>query len=457
MAQTTEAKSLFGKKLISIFESSAKQIDHLIEKSFLPEPLKNKGILGGILLVIVILLLVLFSGGSGQNLPTYKVTKGDFLVSITENGEIRARNSKSISAPRIRGNLKIVYLIPEGTYVHPGDVICKFDPSEVMTSLRDAETKLELALSNKDKTLASQKATLAQMESDYKSAELSFELSKLKLEQVKFEAEAVQQQAKLEHEKNILSFEKAKQERESKKIILKSEMNVQDVEIRQRQSDVEKAKKDMENLTVKTPSEGLAVYGQNWANQGRKFAIGDAPWGGMEIVSLPDLSSMESLINVNEVDVSKVKPGQKVLVRLDAFQDSTFSGTITHVASIGKNKETNSNIKVFEVLIEINERSDILRPGMTTSNKLIINEIPDCVYVPYEAVFDKDDNKIVYVKNGSDFDERAVELGEKGEDYIVVRKGLLAGEEVSLVDPALEPASSDSEKQKDINIPANGN
>ena len=161
---------------------------------------------------------------------------------------------------------------------------------------------------------------------------------------------------------------------------------------------------------------------------------------------------MESVTNINEVDVSKIKKDQNTVVKLDAFQDSTFHGTVSSIASMGRNKDQESNIKVFEVLVSIKEQSEILRPGMTTSNKIIISEIPDKLFIPQEAVFDKEGKKIAYVKNGSGFDEAEITLGEKGEDYIIVEKGLKQGDEVALLDPTLEPEKEN--KSGNVSLPA---
>ncbi len=411
----------------------------IIDKLKLPSSFKKPKIILAIPVVAIIILIFLYNSfsASASSIPTYKVKKDKFLVSITESGEIRAKNSISITSPRIRGNLKIVFLVPEGTYVNAGDTVVKFDPTEALTNLKDAESKLEIAQSEKDKLLANQKSDKTRMESDLKSAELSFELSKLNLEQMKFEAEIKQQEAKLKHQQNQLAYAKAKQALESQKIIQQSELNKTEIEVQQRKSDLEKSKRDLSMLTLTAPTEGLVVYENNWST-GRKMAIGDTPWPGMTIISLPDLSSMESLTNVNEVDVSRVKKGQKVVIKLDAFQDSSFTGEISSVASLGKIKDYNSNIKVFEIGVDIKSQSAILKPGMTTSNKMIINEITNVMFIPQESVFEKEGQKIVYLKNGSGFDEQVIDVGEKSENYIVVTKGLNSGDEVALRDPNIK-------------------
>jgi len=409
-----------------------------------------------VLLLIIVVFWFFVIGGEADGkdeIPYYTAKKGNFLVSLTESGELIARNSISITAPRIRGNLKIVYLVAEGKYVQAGDVVVKFDPTEALAKVEEEDAKLEISLSDKEKMLADHRSANAQMESQLKSAELSYELSKLNLEQMKFEAEVKQREAKLNHQKNELSYEQTKQEAASKKIIQNSELKKMDIEIKQKRNNLEDAKKDLDALTLTAPAEGLVVYSANWGNDGRKYAIGDTPWGGATIVTLPDLSSMQSLTTVNEVDVSKIKPGNKVIVKLDAFQDSTFYGKIGNVASLGKQKNNDANVKVFEIWVDLVGRSPILKPSMTTSNKIIMNEIPNVLFIPQEAVFDKNDKKIVYVKSGSSYDEVEVEIGEKSEDYVIIKKGISSGDKVLLRDPTIIEVETESTQKKNSGMP----
>ena len=147
---------------------------------------------------------------------------------------------------------------------------------------------------------------------------------------------------------------------------------------------------------------------------------------------------MESRTFINEVDISNIKVGQKVIVRLDAYNDSSFFGTISSVSSIGKNKDMTSNIKVFEVIVSMDNSSSILRPGMTTINKVIVKQRTKVLYIPQEAVFRNNDANIVFIKHGSGFSERIIQLGEKNEDYIVVTNGLSDSDEIALLNPNAE-------------------
>lgn len=430
------------------------KFDLTLKNSNLPSFLKHRFIWLTLIVLIVITIFTTTSGISAEatEVPVFKVKHDNLLVSITESGEIRAKSSQSVSSPRIRGNLKIIFLVPEGTYVAAGDTVVKFDPTESLNNLRTAESELEMAQSEKDKLIANQKSTIAQKESSLKSAELSFELSKLNLEQMKFEAEAKQSEARLQHEKNQLSYDQVKQEYESTKIIHQSELNEMGIKIKQKMTELEKVQRELDMMTLTAPEPGLVVYGINWANNSRKFAVGDTPWSNMVIITLPDLSSMESVTQVNEVDVSKVKAGQRVDVKLDAFQDSTFEGVISNVASLGKNKEGDSQIKVFEILVDITGTSEILKPGMTTSNKIILNQIDNVLFIPIESVFERNGKKVAFVKSGGGFDETEITTGEKGEDYIVITSGIEEGDEVALLDP-YESNGTDESNDSNVEIP----
>ncbi|MBV6511204.1 MAG: hypothetical protein FMNOHCHN_00683 [Ignavibacteriaceae bacterium] len=121
-------------------------------------------VISGVLLTGLILLVVyIIFPGVDPSVPLYKVKKDKFLVTITESGELIAKNAVSVSSPRVRGNLKIVYLIPEGSYVQPGDTIVQFDPTEALNNLREAESRLEVAISNKDKLVANQLSQMTRL------------------------------------------------------------------------------------------------------------------------------------------------------------------------------------------------------------------------------------------------------------------------------------------------------
>jgi hypothetical protein len=142
---------------------------------------------------------------------------------------------------------------------------------------------------------------------------------------------------------------------------------------------------------------------------------------------------MISKTYVNEIDVSKVKPGQKVNILVDAFPERTYTGVVSSVANIGE-QLPNADAKVFEVLIKVDGSDPILRPSMTTGNKIVTKTITDVIYVPLECVqAGLDSIPYVYTKSKT---RQVVVLGESNENNVVVVKGLDPGATVFLSTPA---------------------
>jgi len=142
---------------------------------------------------------------------------------------------------------------------------------------------------------------------------------------------------------------------------------------------------------------------------------------------------MTSKTYVNEIDISKVRTGQKVEIGVDAFPDRNYTGEVVEVANIGEQLR-NSNAKVFEVKIVVNESDTILRPAMTTKNTIITDVIADAIYIPLESVQTQDTISFVY-RAGRQVKQQ-VRLGRSNENEIVVQEGLQAGDMIYLVPPA---------------------
>jgi HlyD family secretion protein len=399
------------------------------------------------LLVIVTLTTALvFTKSDSVALATVDVKQGPFSVSITVPGEVRAANSFTFTAPRSRygGQVQVVYMAPEGTTVKPGDVVVRFSTTEVDKVISDKGSELSILKSDLVKMKADQAAQMSDLDANLKNAELAYAQGKLQVEKVKFESEVQRKEAEINMEKSRISYEQAKTKIKSQKIVNRTDLEKNELKIKQTESDITRAKAERELFILKATMPGLVVYEMNWST-GRKIAVGDSPWGGMSVVSLPDLSKMQVVTNVNEVDVSKVKNGQTVNIKLDAFPDRSFLGKVVSVGTIGQQKDRSSNLKTFEVIVDIDGSDPILKPGMTTGNEIVMETIPNAIYVPIESVFEKGGKVVAYRMNGSSPEPQDVEIGPKNGNYVVVTSGLAAGEKVTLKDPTVKEPTTKSE------------
>jgi RND family efflux transporter MFP subunit len=177
-----------------------------------------------------------------------------------------------------------------------------------------------------------------------------------------------------------------------------------------------------------------------------KYQIGDQVWAGQPILELPDLDELKAEVLINEVDIAKITPGMKVEIRPDAFSDSTYMGEVIKVANLAVNKTRNSKIKVFPVEVRILSKTSKLMPGLSVSCRLLVKDYPNATFVPLQAVFNDEEGSYVYVRSGNHFKRQNIETGISNTDFIVVEKGLEAGETVALVDPVRLEEAQKKEK-----------
>lgn len=388
--------------------------------------------------VIIMALIIYFSipDKTNDNSLSVAVSHGTFKIAVTTTGELEAKNSREIYGPsglrefRI-WQVKINDMVTDGTVVDSGQWVAELDRSDIINSKKDLETELEKLNSQHIKTRLDTSMTMRQAREDLVNLKYALEEQRIKLEQSKFEPPATIRQAKIELEKAERSLEQAQQNYTLKKEKAEADMSEVQASRDQQQRKYESLQKVLGSFTVKAPESGMVVYKRNW--QGEKQGIGSTINTGWEnvVAELPDLTSMISKTYVNEVDISKVKKDQEVLIGIDAFPDKSYKGVVESVANIGQQMKS-SNAKVFEVVINLQENDTILRPAMTTKNEIITDIIEDVTYIPLEALHHTE--TISYVVT-TDNRRHEVKLGKSNENEIIVVEGLTSNDAVYLVPP----------------------
>jgi multidrug efflux pump subunit AcrA (membrane-fusion protein) len=402
--------------------------------------MKKKILIPLIILAALIVALIIYSmlpEGDKTIQLTTKVVKGDFEIMVAVTGELRARNSTEIQGPselrsqnlRIR-SVKIQNLIPEGTVVDSGDWVATLDRSEADNSLKDIADELEKIQSQYIKTQLDTTISLRQLRDDLINLRFNMEVVSIALVQSKYEPPATIRQAQISLDKAKRAYEQAQKNYNLK--VEQSRADMTEVSINLAKS--KRRKEEMENVLksfdIKAPSSGMVIYRREWNGQKRTVGSEINTWD-LTVAELPDLSTLVSRTYVNEIDISKIKIGQKVRIGVDAFPEKSYTGGITEVANIGE-QLPNADAKVFEVMIELYEKDPILRPSMTTSNKIVTSEFPDVLFIPLEAVHTNDSLTFVYTRKGF---KKVILLGESNENSIIVQKGLAEGEEIYISVP----------------------
>jgi HlyD family secretion protein len=391
--------------------------------------IEARGLVVKRIIFVAVVVLVIFGGYLGVNaiftksyeIPTYDVRQGAFVISQKVTGEVDAKQAWVLSAPRIRA-LQITWLAPEGSMVAEGDPVIKFDATQQQAELTDFQSSLKIAKTN----LERQRQEFAIQE---KQLKLNLEQAERNYDEKKHEAPRIAEESKLELELAQLNFE-------AKLDQIRSDVQKAELEVQRAQDKVNQAQRELDQLTINAPIPGMVVYLEIWKGGSMsKVQEGDSPWPGQGLVNLPDLSEMIVKATVSEVDAAKVDSGQEVIVRLDAFPDKRYRGAVRKKGTLARRKDPNSKINVFDVDIDIVDKDNDLKPGMSASAEIIIDRLPNVVSVPLESVFEREGRTVVYLENKKEIE---VQVGRRNDMQIEIVSGLNGGESICLVDPTLE-------------------
>jgi multidrug efflux pump subunit AcrA (membrane-fusion protein) len=404
------------------------------------------------LLLLLFLAAAVSSCGEkpAKQVPEIEVMQGTFYIDIYEEGEIEALNSINILSPNLPwrfGNLKIADIVIDGADVKTGDTLITFDPSEVRKSILDYEDRLIVSNAELEKMLAQHELEMEELNADYEVTRISHEITRMQLESAAHESDIKRREIKVNLDKADISLNRAKEQIENRRKIQVEEIKQKRLSIRQDEERLEEAHRTLNRLFVIAPSPGIAIISHNWSTN-NKFQVGDQCWSSQQLIQLPDLSKVKAKVQINEVDISKITKGLKVEVRPDAFSDSTFTGSVSAVANLAQSKDNRSNIKVFPVEIIINEYNRNLLPGLTVSCRIIVDEIPNVMYIPLEALHIEGDRSYVYKKMVNGYDKVEVQVGLTNSDYVIIEFGLDKGDKVALIDPT-EQEKGDTDKKKE--------
>jgi RND family efflux transporter MFP subunit len=394
-----------------------------------------------VIVVISLVTLIIFIYVTSRKHYTNEYTevrKGFFEIAISQAGELVAENSVDVKGPNIVRNrnfraapLKITDLVPEGTMVNKGDYVATLDRSSFTNTFKDEQETLRVNQTRLDMKLLDTAVVMSQMRDDIRNQEFAAAEAKLKVDESKFEPPAAQRQAEIELDKAQRSLEQKKKLYELKRAQTRAEHRTLINKVSAQQRKVKDLDSILNSFIVKAPAPGMVIYKKD--PLGKKIQVGTTlnPWDPI-VATLPDLSSILSKVYVSEIDIYKIYNGQKAEVTVDAFKDKNYTGEIHSIANIGE-QLPNSDTKVFEVMIRLDEADPMLRPSMTTSNKIEVKTYNDVVFVPNESVHAGTDSiPFVYTRDGK---KQVVILGESNDKNIIIEQGLEPGTQIWLTVP----------------------
>ena len=407
---------------------------------------------------------------------TWTVDRGDLFAALIEPGTLRAARSTTYRSPINGREVEIVHLVQEGLRVGAGDLLARLETRDLEADLRQAADSLqdiEFALQVAELELLEATAGLASTvdgegsltieESRTSLALAERRVARLRREVANLEPlldqgfitgdELDRSQDELETAAADLVIARR---RAAVLIEQTHPLNLRRAELQLAQKRTQRqgierrlaaARRQLaaiaaliEQCTIYADGPGLVVYEEFRASSPRrKVRLGDRVTPSQGIVRVVEVRRMLVDASVPERSVHRVRPGQRVTVRLEAYPALRLSGRVTTIGALAHTtRDRMGESKRFDVGVALDPTGAELRPEMTARVDIRVGERRNVVRLPVNAVFERDGVTIVNVRRSGRVEARRVELGEQNQRFVEVVAGVAEGERVMLVgDPAV--------------------
>ncbi|HBE41059.1 MAG TPA: hypothetical protein DDW27_07630 [Bacteroidales bacterium] len=384
--------------------------------------------------ILLLILLVLSASpfSCNKKKSDYMVLRGPFVQSVIETGELQAVNASTLTMPRINSiygyNFKIIGLAEHGKHVQKGDQVFRVDPSSVQKYIIEKRESLENEIASANKLKASISNNIQDLRAQLRNEQASFDIKKLQLDKSAFESEAVKKVIELEFRQAEIRLDRIKRNLELRPKLDSLDYRIQKIKLIQKENDLRAAEQTLNQLIVCSPLEGIFVVANN-NRTGQTIKVGDEVFLGNIVARIPDIRTMKVNGIIPENDISRIKPGLKVIVRLDALPSVPFNGTISKVSRVCIEQDKK---KVFLTEVLVSETDLRLKPGMTVRCEYITYESGNEIYVPTRCILEENKHFYLYVIKRGKIAKTEVSTGPSNNIYTIVSGDLRSGQNLVL-------------------------
>jgi multidrug efflux pump subunit AcrA (membrane-fusion protein) len=322
----------------------------------------------------------------GQGDPT--VRRGAFQARVLLTGELEAVRSDTITVPRTPAwQVTIRWMAEDGSRVRAGEPVLELDNSQFSGDLEQKR----LAASRAQNELASKQADVA---TTVARQEFEVEKRRNELERARLDAAIPEKlRSRREHQDSQLALARAEHEQAKALELLAStrrssaaEVAELEVALERARDEIRAAREAIGALTLRAPRDGILVVAEH-EDEGRKLQVGDMVWVGLPVLAIPDLSAMNVVGRLIDVDDGSVAVGMPVRCTVDAYPDRTHDGEIVEIAPIAREQGGRSLRRAFRVLVRLADSDpERMRPGMSVRIEALGPPLADALIVPRAAI-----------------------------------------------------------------------
>lgn len=365
---------------------------------------KNKSkkkvfIFGGLGLLVVILIIIAFVGGGREEIiavQTEKVIKRNITQFVTATGKINPE-FRVLITPEVTGEI-IALPVKEGDKVKKGDLLIRIKGDQYQAQ----RERLEATLLSSEANLKIREAELSRVTSDFNRVK-------------ELHSKGLSSDVELEiSQSNYLTTKGAYESAQAS--VLQSKASLKEI------------LDQLYKTTITSPMDGTVTL--------LNVEIGERVLGsgftqGTNIMTISDLNNIEAVVDVDENDVILVSVGDTAKIKVDAFGDKIFKGTVSQIGNSAKTSGlgTQQEVVNFEVKIKLLEPDESLRPGMSCNADIETETVMDVLSVPIQSVTARTDVKTPSGNEQNDGDEAVVERRtrfEKPKEIVFIVKDGIA-------------------------------
>jgi HlyD family secretion protein len=377
--------------------------------------------------VIGILVLIAAAGGywwyrvsvTRQVASTVLVRRGTITATVETTGKVRSARQVELSLP-FGGRVKKV-AVSVGDKVKAGQLLLELEAPDAERQVREAELNLEIRQLQWDKARAGaspEEIEIAQ--ANLRKAALAKQVAQAAYDEIADEENAEASPEALALQQATLDYQIAQSNYE--RLVngpLTDELSALEKQLESAQLALERAQAQLEEMQLITPLAGTVVRVE--AGEGEIVSA------YRPVVVIADLTSLQIIAEVDEIDVAEVAPDQEVTIRLDAYPGQTLPGTIVSLAPAASPQQGST---VYEAVVKFDAGGLTLRLGMGANLKIITLGKKGVLLVPNRAIQPIGRRKVVKVLEGRSIREVEVVTGLSNESETEIVEGLAEDQKI---------------------------
>ncbi|HEX6883399.1 MAG TPA: efflux RND transporter periplasmic adaptor subunit [Planctomycetota bacterium] len=244
--------------------------------------------------------------------------------------------------------------------------------------------------------------------------------------------------AKLDEARREL--ERVKLQAAARIVDFEADMNTNEAKLRLEREKLLKVETQIAKSKLIAPRAGMVVYA---VEEGGRYGSSQPIKEGtqvrerQEIITIPSAAGMIAQVSLHESVLKQVEPGQAAIVRVDAIPGREFHGRVRFVAVMADQNSfwANPNLRLYRTEVAIDDAVPEMRPGMSCAIEILVEEIPDTLFVPVQSIFRRGQETLAFVERGGTSEQRGVAVGRYNDRWVQVLDGLAEGEVVLLAPP----------------------